>query len=175
MVAGSPTPPPKGDPSRVAMRVVKIDTIVQLEGSFQLDPEQMPDAGSAMLPIHDAGKSEVEQQGGRVAVSIEYAFAAAVAPGEAIEESEAQDVEPFFVCSARFVVAYQLDSDDTAEEADLKAFAEINGRLNTVPFWREYLHSALARAGLPPYEVPPFNPMQIARDSEHLANQGAED
>jgi hypothetical protein len=175
MVAGSPTPQAQGDPSRVAMRVVNIDTIVQLEGSFELDPEQMPEAGSAMRPIHDGGKSEVEQQGGRVAVSIEYAFAAVVAPGEGMEESEPQDVKPFFVCRARFVVAYQLDSDDAAKEADLRAFADVNGRLNTVPFWREFLHNALARAGLPTYEVPPFNPARLARDFEPSPDQDGSD
>ena len=167
MVADSETPQSRGDPSQVAMRVVNIDVIVQPAGSFELDPERMPQSGSAMLPIHDHGHADVEQQGDRVVVALEYAFAAAVASEAEVAESELEETEPFFACRAKFVVAYQLESEEAFAQADLQAFAEINGRLNTVPYWREFLHNTLARAGLPMYEVPPFNPMQLIRKNAH--------
>jgi hypothetical protein len=61
----------------------------------------------------------------------------------------------FLRIDAEFILDYSVDKSPvgvTAEAAT--AFGKLSGIYNVWPFWREYVHSTVMRAGLPPVTLP---------------------
>lgn len=55
-----------------------------------------------------------------------------------------------------FEVTYRIPSNVSAPEDALNEFAQLNGIFNTWPYFREFVHAALARMGLPPFILPVY-------------------
>jgi hypothetical protein len=74
--------------------------------------------------------------------------------GFAVFHDEAPTGAPFEL-QARFRLIYEVAEDAPAfAQADAAAFAHWNSVFNAWPYWREFLASSLARAGLPPMVAP---------------------
>lgn len=156
-----------GNPTHVSTLVRKIDTILQISGSFRVHP--FPDGceAASLRPINESGKCDSTIDGDRVIVQITFSFAAEAKPVARAENAAvgSSDIPPVRVFEAEgtFQAEYLLDEFQEIKDIDRVAFAEINGRVNLVPYWREFVHNALARANLPAYEIPVFNVYRLSR------------
>jgi hypothetical protein len=82
--------------------------------------------------------------------------------------------------SAEFTLDYRISESPveiTDEAAD--AFGKMNGIHNVWPYWREYVQSVSARAGLPPLVVPPVTGASLeayyrAKYANANANKGTD-
>lgn len=107
------------------------------------------------------GIPEVKQDGNVLTLRIPYSF---LAYPKLEQDSEEKPSSPHISCLATFRVQYILSSDEKILDDTLIAFAETNGRLNTVPYWREHLSSSLTRASMPAYLTPPIRVGNRLRD-----------
>lgn len=55
---------------------------------------------------------------------------------------------------ATFVLAYSIASFENLTDANLGAFAEVNGIFQAWPFWREFVLNTTARMGVHPLTLP---------------------
>lgn len=132
-----------------AGRVRAIESVAQVNGSFTVDLDRAKDG--LTVSISELPSSAVIA-GENVLVSVGYKFRADPSDGEA-----AKSDEPAVLVEASYLLTYRFEKADELGREDLFLFAEINGRFNANAYWREYLTACLARAGLPPFFVPPFN------------------
>jgi hypothetical protein len=58
--------------------------------------------------------------------------------------------------SLKLIAIYSIPRDQMIGPGEIKAFAGTNGLLNTWPYFREFIQSITARAGMPPLTVPLF-------------------
>jgi hypothetical protein len=156
MNIANPTLPSTGDHAKVAMRVVSLDRVSQVLGSYAI---------IKFVPVKQASAGlghpkwlVVEVSRTMVRLVGEFSFVGVDGPIE--EQIDTSDPRIFFRVDAKFVVEYTLEAGDAPADQDLAAFAAINGTLNVYPFWREYVASCLARAGLPSILLPVFNPLK---------------
>lgn len=56
--------------------------------------------------------------------------------------------------SASFQLQYELAPEAKLTEAEIEAFAKINSTFNAWPYWREFVHNATTRMGLPALTLP---------------------
>jgi len=76
----------------------------------------------------------------------------AQAAGQAVGGAGAQS--PIFSAKASYVIIYRLTDGAVPDRAAAEAFARRNAVVNTLPFWREWVASAMMRAALPPVMMP---------------------
>lgn len=57
---------------------------------------------------------------------------------------------------AEYSVAYRVPEGREYSALELENFAELNGALNVWPYWRELVHTVVARAGLGSITLPVF-------------------
>lgn len=67
---------------------------------------------------------------------------------EAPEEQQAQPGRPDVEIEAHFQAFYRVKDLTGLTDVDFDCFAELNGTLNTYPYWRELVQSMTSRAGL---------------------------
>lgn len=132
------------------MRVESFRSVRQLAGSFAVEQpgSDGPFACRIGMPkwkyLWDGEKT--------LRLTGEFVFEGLSSPDET--------VKPFVQITAVFEADYGLQPGDSIDEKDIAAFASVNGLLNLQSFWREFVCSCLARAGLPPVLIPPFNPVK---------------
>lgn len=64
---------------------------------------------------------------------------------------------------ARMEVKYVLLADrPRGDDEAIGTFCRVNGIQTAWPYFREYLHSSLARLGLPPFDLPLLTPLKAA-------------
>lgn len=148
-----------GNPATVAVRVREIKAVIQTLGEFRCDIAMM---GKEIRVENTLGNASFTLHGDQLAVELSFSF-----HGSVVDEGDSDGAtknEPGLRVKGAFLVHYSLEPGEDLSEPDLAAFAHINGPLNVVPYWREFVSSSLLRAGMPPYTVPVFNPAKIARD-----------
>jgi hypothetical protein len=69
---------------------------------------------------------------------------------------------PCIEIQAQLVLTYNSPKAAEFDSEHLDAFAQGNGIYNAWPYWREFVQSATARLGLPPFTVPSLKPKIIA-------------
>jgi hypothetical protein len=153
----APASPAAGDPSVVAMRVDEIRFIRLIGSAFEFPRRHMAGGEVVPLNIHDHAATHLDGRDLVVQIKLTLRLSA---DADATQESE--ESGDLLRIRGEFELAYRLSEGDALSEADLMAFAHVNGMMNAVPYWREFVSSTLVRAGLPSYEVPPFNPFKIA-------------
>jgi hypothetical protein len=148
------------DPSSVARSVERLAEVLQIAGNYRRFPVP-PDASSGPLEISFAQADPGVERDPTGDVAIHLAFRCVVgtaAAQQAINLPTPSSEPPFpgllFFAEAAFVVVYKLRPGSAFTPAELDAFARINGPLNVVPYWREFLHSAALRAGIPSVLAP---------------------
>ena len=70
-------------------------------------------------------------------------------------EESCQSEDPLSI-QASFVLIYSVDTTEYLTEANIQAFAAINGVFNAWPYWREFIQNTGARMGAPGIVVPVF-------------------
>jgi hypothetical protein len=60
----------------------------------------------------------------------------------------------FLQIEAEFLLDYSLNKEIPVSEEIASAFGKMNGIYNAWPYWREYVQSVSARAGMPPLAIP---------------------
>lgn len=131
---------------------VDLQTVVvrhaDLEANF--DPLDLP----AELSLESSYRSTYairssQDNHRRLAVTIEFRFSSrAVADGESGDTA--------LKIEATFLLLYAIQPDKDFEPRCYEYFAQVNGALNAWPYWREFVQSATARAGIPGVVVPLF-------------------
>jgi hypothetical protein len=58
--------------------------------------------------------------------------------------------------TATFMITYTLDAGESLGDSDVQGFCRVNGVHTAWPFWREFITSSIARAGLHNVPIPPF-------------------
>lgn len=155
----SPTNPSTteaGDAATVARRVELISRIVQVRGAFEHYPIQPTGELQPAFARPVAGAQVTDAN--HVTAVIEMGYELTCDPPEGGATGPKPDSAPEQALvgrvKARFVVLYELSDGPTPSSEDLAAFARENGVFNITPFWREFLHSSLMRAGLPTILAP---------------------
>lgn len=64
--------------------------------------------------------------------------------------------DPALSIECTFGLLYTLSSLEGLNDAQYRAFAQINGVFNAWPYWREFVQNSAARMGLPQLVVPVF-------------------
>ena len=145
-----------GDPTKCSRRVRSIESILQSSGRLKVDVEETSEKFSASLLERPAIVQQTDDT--TVVVVLVFAFKATpIAEDEDKSADSSVEASPTVEVDASYRIQYRLTKGDPVSDEDLQAFGDINGRLNLTPYWREYLHDCLSRAGLPPYLLPPFN------------------
>lgn len=137
----------------ISRNVKSISNIVQLRGSFKVRLDADQELTSCVLEA----PAEANQDGAKIVVVVAYRFIASKG-----EQEPSKD--PIVDVGAIYEITYELKDETQRTKSDLLLFAEINGRFNAAPYWREYLSSSLIRAGLSPYFAPPFNAADRLRE-----------
>ncbi len=153
----APVSPAAGDPSVVAMLVDEIRFIRLVGSAFEFPGRHM--AGGEVIPVNIRDHTAARLDGRDLVVDIKLTLRLSTDTNATPKSDESTDL---LRIRGEFELGYRLSEGDALSEADLMAFAHVNGMMNAVPYWREFVSSTLVRAGLPSYEVPPFNPFKIA-------------
>lgn len=142
------------DLAKEVAKLVQLEAVVvrkaDLDAAF--DPLDLPEELSlenAYRCAHSLSNGANERQ--RIDVTIEFDF-------NCRRPSEGGDGEIAVSLTATMLLIYSMKAG-----ADIKAecfdhFANLNGVYNAWPYWREFVQSATARAGLPGVVVPVFRP-----------------
>lgn len=146
------------------MRVERIADIVQVRGIFERIPAPQEEVLiPEFLPIEARGQMIGDTELG---VTLIFGFIARAdesggrrsegdrAKGKASRRGDDDNANLRIVVEAGYVARYVLSPGSKPSDADIQKFAEINGRLNLTPYWREFLDASLRRAGLPPVLAP---------------------
>jgi hypothetical protein len=67
---------------------------------------------------------------------------------------------------ATYLAVYKVTTEKIFEDANVQAFAQMNGLLHIWPYWREFVQSSAQRLGLPPITLPVVRPTAIAGDGK---------
>lgn len=156
MSGPNPTIVPKntGDPTKVSMRVQALRAVKQLEGHYQVLAEQPMVRGAALHPLLTPPAWTQSVTEGVLHVTGTFRFEGRV------RKAGSEEMSLAIVISARFVAEYTIAEGDPLLSDDLEAFARVNGLFNLQAFWREFICSCCARAGFPPFMLPPYNPVK---------------
>jgi hypothetical protein len=156
------------DVARVAMRIAGIRNIAMRSGSFHVLRDATAKPGQVLLSVPIIKATATEDQL-TLTADFEMHGVEASSDDESVPEEFDQgylDDHAIVKITARFAIAYSLESGEPFSEDDLEAFGYVNGMLNLNPFWREYVHNCLTRADVAVFYIPPFNPLKIAKRSK---------
>jgi preprotein translocase subunit SecB len=64
--------------------------------------------------------------------------------------------ETLLSISCQFLLVYDVTTVADIPDANLQAFAQLNGVYNSWPYWREYVQNMVGRMGLPRLVIPVF-------------------
>lgn len=152
--------PATGNAAAVAARVDGVVEIVQPRGAFFRFTVNVDESLQThfLQPTANAAMGEDNH----LMVYVELSFEATVNPSADAPATAEPELKPVSEPSRRllarvdagFVIVYRLTPGDRPSDEDLRAFAQANGVFNATPYWREFLHSSLMRAGLPPIIAP---------------------
>ncbi len=86
---------------------------------------------------------QVEEDGPGLVATLGYRLVL-----ESGDEKVDDSGKPSVELEAFYQAFYRLKNSEGLSDADLDCFAELNGTLNTYPYWRELVQSTTSRAGL---------------------------
>jgi len=137
--------------SKVA-RVVELLQIKLVQGSFRFWEEKFGERNRQSKYLHRPIKLSVEtSEKAAAARNVVRTLVDFRCLGVRVTGSRKSKV---FDSTCKFVVEYSYPGGIEFTPGELRAFAHTNALLNTWPYWREYIQSMAARAGLPPLIAP---------------------
>ncbi|XVJ59547.1 MAG: hypothetical protein HEQ23_09130 [Tepidisphaera sp.] len=150
-----------GNLANVVLRIDSIRSITQPKGTYSViaAPDEPPYRASSSVPKFDVVHLDKTTLGIRAVFEFQ-------GEKEVVGEGGDRAHVPFFSATAEYLVIYVLLEGADLQPADLHAFAKLNTRLNLHPFWREFVHDSLSRAGMPQFLLPPYNPFKAAKERE---------
>ncbi|GDY00003.1 hypothetical protein LBMAG48_24060 [Phycisphaerae bacterium] len=150
----------RGDVMKVSLRVKELRAVEQMRGSFEVlkDVPKPPFTAMLPMPTWDFERATDDKQ---LRVIGRFSFFGTTRPEDGSAPNEA---DAFVRADADFMIAYEMSEGPAFSDDDIRAFMQINSTMNAYPFWREFVYSSLARAGLATMLLPPFNPIKAVRD-----------
>jgi len=109
----------------------------------------------ATLKVDAEHRTQIEGEGlvdGKFRLSV--FFRLSLAPPLADVPDEESTSESPVQIDARYTLTYKTPKGAQFSDDVLAEFGRINGVFNAWPFWRELVHTAFCRMGLPPFTVP---------------------
>ncbi|MCL5669760.1 MAG: hypothetical protein M1423_00425 [Acidobacteria bacterium] len=106
-----------------------------------------PHKGHMDVTMSHSGKA-VAKEKGVVCATVRFDLQA--------RETGKEKAKPSFRVDVSFELLYKIPPDLDPSRAELRAFAGTNAIFNAWPYWREFVQSMTARAGLPPLTLPLF-------------------
>jgi hypothetical protein len=157
---GSTAPQEQKPVSAIASRLENVDRVWQVHGEFgRLPVLTQGDPLSEFALLGAVGKLAPDGSGLVANVDFAYRMTALPDPREDLPQELVHKETGRIVLAyvkASFMITYSLRGGPGLTDADVKAFCEVNAVHNAWPFWREFITSALTRAGLNGVPVPPF-------------------
>ncbi len=140
--------------ARSISKNVDLETVVVRKADLDVgfDPQNLPvqlTLESGYRCTHEIKSSPEERT--KIHVSIEFRFGSRLI----VDDEPDQEVVDL---KATFLLIYALREEMDLDPVALEHFAGVNGGYNAWPYWREFVQSAMGRAGLPGIVVPLFRP-----------------
>lgn len=148
------------------IRLVQIENIrvVEAELRTSIRPSDEPDELEA-----DIGRNAKVVQlpdDGVFIIRVDCAFTAhRMSDKDSTDKKSKAGAGAVIAVAVSFEATYRVPATVSAPEGVLTEFAEINGIFNAWPYFREFVHAALARMGLPPFILPVYR-LNSARKPE---------
>jgi len=70
-----------------------------------------------------------------------------------------------------FELVYVVPKPEAFAREEFEGFSEVNGVFNAWPYWREQVHSSMARMSLPPITVPLHRVLQQAKTDDDVPDE----
>lgn len=154
-------------------RVQRIIAIAQISGDYWFERNAILSHLSAGKRMNvrqiRADSTAVLDEKRRLAVAFEF-----VLQGLVHDENEQPTNEVVLQVQARFEIHYQLSDGAPPSDEAIQAFGKVNAQFNLTAFWREYVHSCFTRAGLPAFDIPPFNATKALEELRKPADPAPE-
>jgi hypothetical protein len=128
-------------------RIAKLLGVELVKVAAQRD-DQTPESGAGMFFERTGSRFRIEKNSEGTLLVVRPNF-----EGKGVA-SNANGSPASFIISAEFELKYQLAPSDWVNDESLTQFAELNGKYNAWPFWRELVHSTALRLGLVGVLVP---------------------
>lgn len=146
---GEPAAPPLKTNMQYAGAVAsKVELQSVLLRSAHLDTSIPADSGSAKITSEQDYKHRYEllKDPSRLRVLMTFRFA--------VRRAEEEAGAPLVTLIAEYALDYEIPPDATFQRIELECFADLNGTLNVWPYWRELVHTVVARVGLGALTLP---------------------
>jgi hypothetical protein len=133
-------------------RVVELLRIRLIEGSFRFSDEELWDQNRQSRVLDRPIELSVKMsENAKAARNIVRALIDFRCFGDRTRGKRKSRV---FESTSRIVAEYSYPGGIDFTPGELRAFARTNALLNSWPYWREYIQTITARAGLPPLIAP---------------------
>lgn len=139
------------------IRLVQIENIRVVEADLRtsIRPSDEPDELEA--DISRNAKVVQLPDDGVFIIRVDCAFTAhRMSEKDSTEKKSKAAAGAVIAVAVSFEATYRVPATVSAPEDVLNEFAEINGIFNAWPYFREFVHAALARMGLPPFILPVY-------------------
>jgi hypothetical protein len=139
------------------IRLVQIENIRVVEANLRTSIRPSDDPESLEADVRRNARVVQLPDDGVFIIRVDFAFSAhrMSEPDQEEKKSKTLDAAAIAV-SVSFELNYRIPANASAPEDTLNEFAQINGIFNAWPYFREFVHAALARMGLPPFILPVY-------------------
>lgn len=144
---------PKAPPVDLSRLIgaVQIESVRVVEAHLRTAVRSPLEAGPIEGKIGRRAKVKRMPENGAFVVRVDFAFGAHPAG-----DSSSSNGQAVIAVDVSFELAYVIPADLKVTKAELNEFATLNGIFNAWPYFREFVHAALARMGLPPITIPVY-------------------
>jgi hypothetical protein len=139
------------------IRLVQIENIRAVEANLRTSIRPSDDPEELEAGVRRRARVVQLPDDGVFIIRVDFAFTAHRMSEKEREDKKSKTSDGATIAVAvSFEVNYRIPSNASASEETLNEFAEINGIFNAWPYFREFVHAALARMGLPPFILPVY-------------------
>lgn len=131
--------------------VVQIEEVRLVRLTVDGPDDDLPDGQTFGANIGHHAEVKSGLQNGRFTIHVRFTLDI-TRPSDQVDTGS----EPIVKVRAQYAVSYSVPKDAKFSQKELTAFGNSNATFNTWPFWRELVHTAFVRMGLPPFTVPVF-------------------
>lgn len=130
--------------------LVKLDDVRFASFSATMLEDRPNTPPSDVVPKFAFTRPRVARQNDRISVSSTFVFSMLT------KDATTAEATTIATLRATIHIAYLPKDDAAISDEDLREFANVNVPFNAWGYWREFVHSSLARLQLPPQTLPLF-------------------
>jgi hypothetical protein len=139
------------------IRLVQIENVRVVEANLRTSIRPSDDPEALEADVRRNARVVQLPDDGVFIVRVDFAFTAHRESETDQEDRKSKTLATAAIAvTVSFEVNYRIPANASAPEDALKEFAQINGIFNAWPYFREFVHAALARMGLPPFILPVY-------------------